>query len=291
MKKYLRWNYIELLTALFGLFIYCFAVNTFIVPNHLYNGGVMGLSQLIRTFILSFSNIKASFDIATPIYYFINIPLLYLAYKKMGKYFFYRTLFSVTICTVFLFIIPSDKLIITDSVLTNVLIGGAMIGFGCGIALSVGASTGGVDIIGMILTSHSKKITVGNFCLAFNAVIYIICGIMNGLEIMIYSILSSIFDSVILDRMHIRNICSTMMVFSKKHPKRIIDYIKQELDRDATYWEATGGYDDSKSYITYIVLSKYEKYLLETKLKQEKFEAFIVESNGVSVLGEFKKKL
>lgn len=291
MKKYLRWNYRELLTAILGLFLYCFAVNTFIVPNHLYNGGVMGLSQLIRTFLLSVVDIKLSFDIATPIYYLINIPLLILAYKKLGKYFFYRTLFSVTLCTIFLFLIPSDNLIIKDNLLTNVLIGGALVGCGCGIALSVGASTGGSDIIGMILTSHSKKITVGNFGLAFNAIIYTICGIMNGFETMIYSILSSIFDAVVLDRMHIRNICSTMMMFSKKQPKRIIEYIKNELDRDVTYWEAIGGYDDSKSYITYVVLSKYEKYLLESKLKQEKFDAFIVELNGVSVLGNFEKKL
>ncbi len=291
MKKYLRWNYLELLTALFGLFIYCFAINTFIVPNHLYNGGIMGLSQLIRTVVLKYSNVNVSFDIATPIYYLINVPLFYLAYKKMGKYFFYRTLFSVTICTIFLFFIPSNNLIVKDNLLTNVLIGGALCGFGCGIALSVGASTGGTDIIGMILTSKSKKITVGNFGLTFNAIIYSICGIMNGFEVMIYSILSSIFDAVTLDKMHVRNICSTVMIFSKKHPKRIIDYIKNTLDRDVTYWEAIGGYDDSKSYITYVVLSKYEKNLLETQLKHEKFEAFIVGSDGVSVLGEFKKNL
>ena len=291
MKKYLCWNYTELLTAIIGLFIYCFAINIFIVPNHLYNGGIMGLSQLIRTFILSNCDVKLSFDIATPIYYVINIPLFYIAYKKMGKYFFYRTLFSVSLCTLFLFLIPSNNLIIKDSLLTNVLIGGSLCGFGCGLALSVGASTGGTDIIGMVLTSKSRKITVGNFGVFFNTIIYIVCGILNGFEIMIYSILSSIFDAVALDRMHIRNICSTMMIFSKKHPKRMIEYIKNTLDRDVTYWEAVGGYENTKSYITYVVLSKYEKNMLEIELKNEKFDAFIVESNGVSVLGEFKKKL
>lgn len=291
MRKYLCWNYTELLLAILGLFIYCFAINIFIVPNHLYNGGIMGLSQLIRTFILSNWDIKLSFDIATPIYYVINIPLFYIAYKKMGKYFFYRTIFSVSLCTLFLFLIPSNNLIIKDNLLTNVLIGGSLCGFGCGLALSVGASTGGTDIIGMVLTSRSRKITVGNFGVFFNTIIYIVCGVLNGFEIMIYSILSSIFDAVALDRMHIRNICSTMMIFSKKQPKKMIDYIKNTLDRDVTYWEAVGGYDNTKSYITYVVLSKYEKNMLEIELKNEKFDAFIVESNGVSVLGEFKKKL
>jgi uncharacterized membrane-anchored protein YitT (DUF2179 family) len=80
-------------------------------------------------------------------------------------------------------------------------------------------------------------------------------------------------------------------MFSKKNPNVIIEYIKNELDRDATYWEAYGGYDSSKTYITYSVISKYEKYLLESFLKENKIDTFMVEENGVTVLGEFKKKL
>ncbi len=291
MKKYLRWNYTELLYAIFGLFLYCCSIKMFIIPNNLYNGGVMGLSQLLRTLILSTTNIKMSFDIATPIYYLINLPLFYLAYKKIGKSFFYRTLFCVTLSTIFLFLIPEIKNPLIDNLLTNILLGGVLCGFGCGLAISVGASTGGVDIIGMILTNKYRKITVGGFGIAFNVVIYSVCGILGGIETMIYSVLYSVFESIILDKLHIRNICSTMMIFSKKHPRAIIDYIKNTLDRDVTYWEAIGGYDDTKSYITYVVLSKYEKNVLELELKHEKFDAFIVESNGVSVLGNFKKKL
>ena len=291
MKKYLQWNRTELFCAIFGLFLYCCSIKLFIIPNNLYNGGVMGLSQLLRTLILSFVDIKVPFDIATPIYYLINIPLFYLAYKKISKFFFSRTLFCVTISTIFLFIIPDLNSPLTNDFLTNALLGGVLCGFGCGLAISVGASTGGVDIIGMILTNKYRKITVGNFCIAFNVVIYGVCGIIGGIETMIYSILYSVFESIVLDKMHIRNISSTMMIFSKKHPQKLINYIKEILDRDVTFWEATGGYDNSKSYITYVVLSKYEKNILETEIKNEKFDAFIVESNGVSVLGEFKKKL
>lgn len=291
MKKYLKWKYSELLISTFGLFLYCLSIKIFINPNNLYNGGIMGLSQLLRTFIINSTGKTFNFDIATLIYYLINIPLFYLAYKKIGKVFFFRTLYCVTISTIFLFLIPDIKNPITDNILTNVLIGGVLCGFGSGLAFSSGASTGGTDIIGMDLTQKYKFITVGGFNLTVNALVYGISALIGGLETMIYSIMYSIFDSIVIDRMHIRNINSTLMIFTKKNPKTINNYIKNELNRDFTYWEAKGGYDDSKTYITYVVLSKYEKYLLETAMKERKLDAFIVDTDRVSVLGNFKKNL
>lgn len=291
MKKYLNWKLSELLLATFGLFLYCLSIKIFIVPNNLYNGGIMGLSQLLRTLILNITGKSFNFDISTFIYYLINIPLFYLAYKKMGRVFFYRTIYCVSISTLFLFFIPVLANPINDDLLTNILIGGVLCGFGTGLAISVGASTGGTDIIGMVLTKKYKFITVGGFNLSANAIVYGISAIIGGIETMIYSILYSVFDSLIVDRMHIRNINSTVMIFTKKNPKTINDFIKNYLNRDFTYWEAKGGYDDSKTYITYVVLSKYEKRLLENALKSKNVDAFIVEADKVGVLGKFNKNL
>lgn len=291
MKKYLNWKLSELLLSIFGLFLYCLSIKVFIIPNNLYNGGVMGLSQLLRTLIIRLTGKTFTFDISTLIYYIINIPLFYLAYKKMGKVFFYRTLLCVTISTLFLLFIPELTTPIKDNLLTNILVGGVLCGFGTGLAISVGASTGGTDIIGMVLTKKYKFITVGGFNLSVNGIVYGISAIVGGIKTMIYSILYSIFDSLIIDRMHIRNINSTVMIFTKKNPKTINDFIKITLNRDFTYWEAKGGYDDSKTYITYVVLSKYEKRLLETALKSKSVDAFIVESDKVGVLGKFNKNL
>ena len=189
MKKLFKWNFNEFLMATFGLCLYCLSIKLFIVPNNLYNGGIMGLSQILRTIILKIKDINFNFDIATIIYYLINIPLFIVAYKKMGKNFFFRTLYCVTISTIFLLIIPNIEFPLTDNLLTNILIGGTLCGFGCGLAFSVGASTGGSDIIGMILTKKYRKITVGNFCLAFNIVIYSVSAVIGGIETMIYSVL------------------------------------------------------------------------------------------------------
>ena len=289
MKKYLKWTVLECLQAIGGLFLYCLSINIFIVPNNLYNGGIMGLSQLLRTVILN--NTSITFDISMIIYYIINIPLFVLAYKKMGKTFFYRTVFCVTLCTIFLAVIPKLDNPITDNLLTNILIGGVLCGGGCGLAFSAGASTGGTDIIGMVLTKKFKFMKVGTFNLAFNTLVYGASCILGGVETMIYSILYSIFDSFTVDRMHAQNINSTVIIFTKKNPRLINNYIKNVLDRDFTYWEAKGGYTDSRTYITYTVMSKYEKLKLEYALKDFDANAFVVASDGAKVKGEFGKRL
>lgn len=291
MKKLFKWNYNEFIIATFGLFLYCLSIKFFIVPNNLYNGGIMGLSQILRTIILDITNLDINVDIATIIYYLINIPLFVVAYRKMGRNFFNRTIYCVTISTIFLFLIPDISKPLTDNLLTNILIGGCLCGFGSGLSFSVGASTGGTDIIGLVLTKKHKRITVGSFGLTFNVVIYSASALVGGIETMIYSVLYSVFDSMVLDSMHDRNICSINIIFSKENPKVIIDYIKNELDRDATYWEATGGYDNTKTFVTYTVLSKYEKSRLEHFIKENKLDTFVVSQNRVGVLGNFEKKL
>lgn len=286
-----KWNFSQLLKAILGIFIFCFALNVFIIPMGLYNGGILGLAQLIRTILLDNLNINISFDIAGALNFIINVPLFILAYKNISKTFFSRTLFCVTIQTLFLTFIPTLNVPIVSDMLTSVLIGGILAGIGTGMALSAGASTGGTDIIGIALSQKNRNFSVGKFGLAFNVVIYAVCGIMYGLSTMIYSILYSVFATFMVDKTHEQNICSTAIIFTKKKPDKIVDFVKDELDRGATTWEANGEYKDTKTYITYLVLSKYELQRLERNLPDLDSNAFMVKTDGVGIEGRFKKKL
>ena len=288
IKKLFNWKLDDVLRAIIGSLLFCFAINTFVTPNHLYTGGILGLSQLIRSIVNDIFNVNTTFDYSGIIYYLINIPLFIIAYKNISKQFFFRTLFAVSIQAIMLSVIPTKPII--DDLLTNVLVGGLIAGVGVGIILSSGASTGGTDIIGLIVAKKNNHFSVGKLGLIVNIFIYVIAGYRYGLEIMVYSIIYSFCDNLMVDKLHEQNICSTAFIFCKENPRIINDYIKNELNRDFTYWDAKGGYDDSRTYIIYTALTKYELIKLEREIKKLKTQCFMVKSEGVGIKGEFKKE-
>ena len=291
MKKLIslfNWDYKDVLKVLIGSFMFCYSVNVFIVPNNLYTGGVLGIAQLIRSIIIDVFKFNITYDFSGILYYLINIPLFFIAYKYISKPFFVRTIFAVTIQSLMLSVIPTNPLL--DDMIVNILVGGILGGAGIGIVLSSGASTGGSDIIGLALAKVNNNFSVGKLGMILNVIIYTIAGIMYGVEIMIYSIIYCVCESLTIDKMHDQNICSTAFIFCKKNPKKLNNFIKEDLGRDFTYWDAKGGYDDSRTYIIYTALTKYELLRLERYMKTYDDHAFMVKSEGVGIKGEFEKK-
>ena len=289
LKNYFNWNLDDMLRTLVGSILFCVAINFFVTPNHLYTGGILGLSQLLRSILIDVFKIKTTLDFSGIIYYLINIPLFIISYKEIGKPFFRRTILSVSLQAILLSVLPSKLLV--DDLLTNVIIGGLLGGAGVGMILSSGSSTGGTDIVGLALAKKNNHYSVGKIGLLINIVIYLIAGLTYGLPIMIYSIIYSCIDNITIDKMHEQNVCSTAFIFSKENPKKIKDYIKNELKRDFTYWEAYGGYKDTRTYIIYTALTKYELIKLERNMKNFGIQTFMVRSDGVGIKGEFEKKL
>ena len=288
IKELLNWDFKDVVKLFIGTLMFCLSINIFVVPNGLYSGGVLGLSQLIRSVVIDVFNLNISFDFSGILYYLINIPVFVLAYKNLSKQFLFRTVLVITVQTLMLSVIPTSAIV--NDTLTNVLVGGLLGGAGLGIILSCGASTGGSDIIGLVMAKKNNELSVGKLGLILNVFIFSITGIIYGLETMIYSIVYSFVDSLTLDKMHEQNICSTAFIFCKKNPKEINNFIKNDLGRDFTYWDAKGGYDDSRTYIIYTALTKYELIKLERKIKECDFNAFMVKSDGIGIKGEFEKK-
>lgn len=291
MKKIIHafnWGIYDVIKVLLGSFLFCLAINVFIVPNNLYTGGILGASQLIRSIVIDIFKINIEFDFSGILYYVFNVPLFWVAYKYISKQFFLRTLFAVTVQSILLLVIPVNLVI--DDLIVNVLCGGFLGGVGIGIVLSSGASTGGTDIIGLALAKKNNNLSVGKLGIIINVIIYFVAGMLYGIETMIYSIIYSVFDNLMIDKMHEQNICSTAFVFCKKNPKKINNFIKNELGRDFTYWDAKGGYDDSRTYIIYTALTKYELLRLERYMKSFDDHAFMIKSDGVGIKGEFEKK-
>ena len=289
LNKIFKWKIEKFVCATIGSILLCIGINLFIVPMGLYTGGVLGISQLIRTLLYSVFHINLGFDIAGVINFILNVPLFIIAFKKISKTFFTRTIYCVTLQTIFLSLIPIPTNPIVSELITSTLVGGIIAGFGIGLVLTSSASSGGTDIIGVLLTLRNKNLSVGKIGLAINVVVYLISGICFGIEIMIYSIIYAVFSSIITDKTHSQNICSSAMIFTKNQPQKIIDFVEKELERGSTFWEAQGGYENTKTYIVYTTLSKYELQRLERHLKTLDEHAFMVKTQNMGVVGNFKK--
>lgn len=290
IKKIKFWEHIGL--AVVGMLLFATGINLFIVPASLYNGGILGISQIIRTLLVKYLHMfSGATDIAGIINLVLNVPLFVLAYMSISKSFFVRTLICVISQTVFLSFIPIPASPIVADSLTACMIGGIMTGSGIGIALRFGGSSGGMDIVGMYFTKKYKNFSVGKVSLVMNGIVYGICGIMFGLPTAIYSIIHSAVSTLMTDRAHIQNINVEVMIFTKESPEQIVNCIVNEFHRDATWWEAKGGYTEGGTYMVLTILSKYECEHLRPKLKRIDKHAFIVVKEGMHIAGKYEKHL
>ena len=245
------------LTGLFyavcGGVLFAAGVNLFITPLDLYNGGFMGIAQLIRTLLTSVFHLSfGQTDIAGIVYFLINLPLLYLAWQKMGKGFFARTVFTVIVQTAALTLIPIPERSIIDDRLTSCIIGGLIAGFGSGL-------------------------------------VYGVCLLMFDLEIVIYSLIYGVIYAMACDRIHIQNINMSVMIFTKK--LGISKAIMEETGRGVTNWDGAGAYTNETSYILFVMISKYEVNQIRRIVQNIDPNAFMIFTEGCSVEGNFEKRL
>lgn len=274
-----------------GTCIFALAVKLLIVPLGLYNGGSLGFAQIIRTLLIDYAHITIpkTIDLAGIIYFLINVPLLILAYKGVGKTFFTKTLIAVISQTTFLTLIPSPATPIVDDTLAVCLIGGIVSGYGIGLALRAGGSTGGHDIVGVYLSKKYTNFKVGRVSITVNFVVYSICALMFNIDVFIYSVIYATVSALIIDRVHYQNIMVSVMIFTKTDGLHIP--IMQEINRGVTYWTGNGGYTDESTHILVTAISKYEIASLKKIVHELDPHAFTILSENTSIHGNFVKKL
>ena len=283
----------RMVLAVCGAAIYAFGVNLFVVPAALYSGGLMGASQVIRTLLVRFFDLSLEgFDIAGLIYYAVNIPILILAMKNISKQFFIKTIICVTMQTVFLSLIPIPaQPLLPNDVLASSVIGGLICGYGMGLALRMGGSLGGTDIIGMLLIKWKKDISVGRVGLAVNAVLYTVCLFLFDVSTVIYSLIYAAVSSLAVDHGHSQNINVQVQIITKRDNRELEQEIFQKMNRGITRLDSTGAYTNEKSNILFILISKYEVAQLRQIVLKYDPQAFIVMNEGVTVVGHYLKKL
>lgn len=278
--------------AVAGAFIYAVGINLFVVPAGLFTGGMMGFCQLIRSVILKVLGIRTlAFDLAGIIYYILNVPLFVIAYRCLGRTFFRNTIICTTAYTVFLSVIPIPAAPIVDDVLSGCLLGGVISGIGTGIALTSGCCGGGLDILSLYMSKKGSKVTVGQFSMVFNFILFALCWVMYDVSTMIYSIINNIFHGVALDRAHRQSVTVQVLIFTKLDSPELNRYIMENLHRGITRWEGKGVYTGENTHILCVCMNKYEIEDLQNFLREVDPKAFFIVQQGVHVSRNFERRL
>ena len=284
-----KWT--RVLTAMVGSFLYAVGVNLFLVPLDLYTGGIMGVCQLARTLIYQAMNITDGYDFSGILYYLLNIPIFLVAFRSLGKDFLLSSVVCISVYSLTVSLVPIPAVPLVDDMLTGCLLGGAVIGAGCGIVLTCGASCGGTDVLGLYFSKRGARFTIGRLNMVFNGVLYATCGLLFGVETMIYSILYLVFCSVVLDRAHQQSVNVQMLIFTKNHAVDLSAYITEHLHRGATWWDGQGVYTGEAVKIICVCLSKYEINDLREELHRQDPHAFYIVQEGVHLSGNFIRRL
>ena len=274
---------------LIGSALFAASINLFVVPVNLYNGGIVGLSQIFRTVLVSRMNLNFSFDIAGVINFLINVPLFVMAYRSLSRKFFLGTLLSLITQTVCFSLIPIPAVPILDDVLASLIIGAIVGALGIGMTLVSGASGGGTDIVGVYAALHWKSFSVDKLQLLFNALVYCLCAFLFDLPIAIYSIIYAAVYSFVLDKVHLQNIEMSLMIFTKN--PEIKSRILKDFVRGVTYWKGLGAYTQTETEVLVTIVSKDEVNDLRRMITQMDPKAFIIVNEGLQITGNFIKRL
>ena len=290
-SKALHNRWLRLCVGVLGELIVAASINLFIVPHNLYTGGLLGFCQLIRTVAAQNLELTPGFDFSGILYLLLNIPLLVLAWRNLGRAFVLRTITCTVCCSLFLTLIPVPAEPIIEDLLTSCLLGGIVGGFAGGMILTCGCSGGGLDILGLYLSKKGKGFTVGKFSVSCNAVLYALCLVLFDASTAIYSTIYTVFSSLFLDRSHQQSITVQMLIFTKeKHPE-LPRFIMETLERGVTCWKGHGGYTGQPREVLCVCLNKYEIETLRREIRKIDPQAFFIVQEGVQVGGHFEKHL
>lgn len=273
-----------------GALLYSVGFNVFIMPAHLYNGGFLGLSQLLIWFIDTVFGLALSQSNAIgTIYFLLNVPLLYISLKKFGGDFIIKTIFCVICYSVLLSLIPIPDHNYLPENITAAVTGGILCGIGAGITLLSKGSGGGEEILGLLLMQKYPNMSVGKVFTIINVFVFSACILIYDISAGVYSILFAAVTALVIDRVHLQNVTMTMMIITKKDG--VEDLVFNTVHRGVTTIQGVGAYSGEPTHILLTVVAKNEAIKLRKVLCEYDEDVFIIEDESINVVGNFKKRL
>ena len=179
---------VQLIWLTIGAVIVAFALESFMFPHKIFDGGVIGVAMMLS--YLTHTQLGL-------LIFLINLPFLVLAFSKLGVRFVLQTLYAVSVLSIFTNVFHWE--IATKDPLLAPIFGGIILGTGVGLVLKNNASLDGTEIMSIRLSQKFSFMSVGQFLMGFNLFIYMVAGLMFGWDKAMYSILTYFIASKTID--------------------------------------------------------------------------------------------
>lgn len=259
MKQPKKHSILNIIMLTIAGMVNAFGVTIFLTPVKLYDSGISGTSMLLEQITPPFLTLSVFLLI-------LNIPMFLIGLKKLGKLFTFYAIYSVTIYSLFAWLItdvfPVDVSIASPLAGTDLLLcalfGGVISGIGSGLAIRFGGAMDGIEVMAVIFAKRFG-LTVGTFVMIYNILLYIICGIvLNSWVLPLYSIVtySSALKTVdfVVEGID-RSKCAFIIT---EFPKEICSALSKEFESGVTYLDAKGGYSNKEKMMIYFILNRYQ---------------------------------
>lgn len=272
--------FIKILFWTLGAFIVAVALEMFLLPNKIIDGGVIGISMMV-SYITKWN--------LGLLIFCINIPFMLIALKALGKKFIINTFIATALLSLATNLTINIHPATNDLILATVF-GGILLGLGVGLILRNNASFDGTEMLSIVLSKKLKIVSVGELLMGMNLFIYTAAGFLLGWDRALYSIMTYYIASKVID--------SVLEGLDKSKSVRVVsDYweeigssIMKELDVSVTYIKSKGGYSRQDKTITYCVVNKFDIPKLKELIHDLDPKAFIVTEDVHEVEGvRFKK--
>jgi uncharacterized membrane-anchored protein YitT (DUF2179 family) len=266
----------QILGLIIGSFIVVFGFNLFLIPHGVLSGGLSGISMIlgmVTPLNTGFAN------------FLLNLPLLILGYKMLGKKFIMNSIFSVLIISLGLYVIPVYP-IAGDEILSSIF-GGALAGLGIGMVFRCSGSTGGFDIIGMIV-SRKRDFPIGVLLSGMNGVVILISGFLFNWDSALNTLVSIFVTGKVVDAIYTDHAKLTLMIITEKG-EEMREHLLSNLYRGLTIMDAVGGYSNNKRNILMTVISRYELNEVKTLISEVDSSAFVNITETIEVMGLFHR--
>lgn len=263
------WNTIRgILFMALGILSAGFGLEGFLIPNGLIDGGVTGISLLTN------KKTGISFSILIVL---INAPFLLLAWRQIGRDFFIKSMVCITVLAIVVYAFPYPR--VTDDKVLTAVFGGFFLGGGIGMSIRGGSVIDGTEVLAIYL-SRNRNISVGDFIMMFNIVIFGAAAYFYSVEMALYSIMTYMVAAKTVDFILDGIEEFTAVTIISPHTEEIAHFIRNEMNRGLTVYTGKKGYgkrgERMATEIILTVVTRLEISRLKNEIHRIDPNAFIV---------------